>query len=177
MGLFGKKDQARPSPTDGSTTRAVPHRAAPDSSRLSPEDRARLTAEGTPADEIAWIDTWLSDTPGSTLEDLARQEAQLVAALRSYRTVMEEAASSKGSGLEPDERLREARATATAELAQIDRAVLARGFAEISANGSMRVAYKNVSLGLIRTALESESEPLQEPHDPRPLPEQRNRSR
>jgi hypothetical protein len=119
----------------------------------------------------------LSDRPGSTLENLAQQEARLVAALRSYRVVMEQTANSRALGLEPEERLREARATATAELAQIDRAVLARGFAEISADASMRVAYKNVSLGLIRTALESESEPLHEPDDPRQLPEQRNRSR
>ena len=155
MGWFAKRAQARPplaaeepapAPTSNETQR--------ESSGLSPEDRARLSGEGTPTDEVAWIDAWLRDQPGRTLEDLAQQEARFVAVLRSYRTLMDEITNSGTTGSIPPDRLKEARETATASLAHIDQAVLMRGFAEISANETMQPVYKNLSLGLIKTVLE-----------------------
>ncbi|HKX19527.1 MAG TPA: hypothetical protein VJT33_16110 [bacterium] len=123
------------------------------SSGLSPEDRARLRAEGTPADEVAWIDNWLREKRGRTLEDLAEEEAALIAVLRSYRGLVEELSNSRTPVSMWQDRLKAARETATASLAQIDRAVLVRGFAEISASDTVKLFHNNISLGLIRTAL------------------------
>lgn len=155
MGWFAKRTQARPLlAAEEPAPTLTSQEKEQEPSGLSPEDRARLTAEGTPADEVTWIDTWLRDQPGRTLEDLAQQEARFVAVLRSYRALIDEVTNSSTPGSVPPDRLKEARETTTASLAQIDRAVLMRGFAEISANATMNLAYKNVSLGLIRTALE-----------------------
>lgn len=123
-------------------------------SRLSPEDRERLSAEGASADEVGWIDAWLEGRPGRTLEDLTQQEERLVSVLRSYRDLMEEITKSKTPGSEPEERLKEARKTAIATLVQIDREVLAHGFKDISADEKMKLNYKNVLLGLMNEALQ-----------------------
>ena len=153
MGWFGKRIQPTPPVAAREPAPPASHKKEQEPSGLSPEDRARLGADGTPADEIAWIDTWLREQPGRTLDDLAQQETQLVTVLRSYRALMEEMTNSRAPGSVPPHRLKEVRESTTASLAQIDRAVLMRGFAEISANETMQPIYKSLSLGLIKTAL------------------------
>lgn len=143
-----------PSLPDKGGAPTSPSRSAHGLSGLSPEDRERLSAEGALADEVGWIDAWLRGRPGRTLDDLTQQEDRLVSALRSYRHLGEEITQSKTPGSEPAERLNEARKTAIATLAQIDRDVLAHGFTEISAGEKMNLNYKNVLLGLISEALQ-----------------------
>ena len=143
-----------PSLADSGGTLTSPSGSAPGLSGLSPEDRERLSAEGVSADEVGWIDAWLRGRPGRTLDDLTQQEDRLVSVLGSYRHLREEITHSKTPGSELAERLNEARKTAIATLAQIDRDVLAHGFTDISAGGKMDLTYKNILLGLISEALQ-----------------------
>lgn len=126
---------------------------------LLPEDRKRLGAEGASSDEIAWVDAWLLDAPERTLEALTQQEDRLVAVLRGYRELAEEITKPNTPGPESWKRLSAAHEMATATLAQIDRGVLERGFAEISTNDKIKPAHKNIMLGLIRMALERRARP------------------
>jgi len=146
-----------PSLADKGGAPTSPSGSAPGLSGLSgllPEDRDRLIAEGASADEVGWIDAWLRGRPGRTLDDLTQQEDRLVSVLGSYRHLREEITHSKTPGSELAERLNEARKTAIATLAQIDRDVLAHGFTDISAGGKMDLTYKNVLLGVISEALQ-----------------------
>jgi hypothetical protein len=152
VGWFRKKAQTGPLLADAGP--AASQGAQNELPGLLPEDRARLSAEGASADDIAWMNAWLREAPERTLEDLTQQEDRLVAVLRGYRELMEEIEKSNTPGLEPWDRLNAARDMATASLAQIDRDVLKRGLAEISANDKMKPAHKNIMLGLMRTALE-----------------------
>lgn len=177
MGWFGKKAQASP-PSVAKEAAPLPpsHGTKEEPSGLSREDRVRLSVEGTPADELAWIDAWLREKPGRTLEDLEQQEAQFVAVLRSYRALIEEMTGSSTPGWVPQGRLKAVRESATVSLAQIDQAVLTRGFAEISANETMKPVYKNLSLGLIRTALEARGGSRKEHPAARSSADRHNRS-
>jgi hypothetical protein len=149
VGWFSKKAQTGPLLADAGP--AASQGAQNELLGLLPDDRARLSAEGASAGDIAWIDAWLRDAPERTLQGLTQQEDRLVVVLRGYREFM---AEFEKSNAESWDRLNAARDMVTASLAQIDRDVLERGFAEISANDKMKPAHKNILLGLIRTALE-----------------------
>lgn len=130
----------------------------PEPSGLSLEDRASLMTEGASTDELGWIDAWLRNRPGRTLEDLRQEEDRLLAELRRYVDLFDHIGKSTLLGLERDERLREGRKTTTAALSKVDRDVLARGLREISASERMTSAHKNIEIGLIRTALALETQ-------------------
>jgi hypothetical protein len=132
-----------------------PDDSPPESSGLSPEDRASLMTEGASTDELGWIDAWLRNSPGRTLEDLRQEEDRLIAGLRRYVHLFDDIGKSKLFGLEQDKRLREERKMTTAALSKVDRDVLVRGLREISASERMTLAHKNIQIGLIRTALAS----------------------
>lgn len=152
--LTRKRDARLSATRDECATTSPSDDAPPAMSGLLPGDRTRLTAEGAPADEIDWIDTWLRARPGRSLEALTEQESRLLAELRRYLDVIDDTFSCTTFGAEQEKRLIETRKTTITMMSQIDRDVLVHGLEAVAATRHMRPAYKNIATGLIRIALQ-----------------------